>query len=154
MTAFSASVALVTNPAQAANLTYNWSFNGLANTGGTFVADDVTGLLSSISGTLGGATITGLLPVSGYAGNDNLVPLTGNGISFSTSSDNWNMYNWNGAAIIVGDGYYQGQFQYSQATTAVPEPLTILGAATAAGLGANFKRKFAKNQKEKAQKDA
>ena len=51
-------------PAQAASLTYNWSFSGLANTGGTFVADE-TGLLSEIAGTVGGDGILGLRLDSG-----------------------------------------------------------------------------------------
>ena len=38
--------------------------------------------------------------------------------------------------------------QTSSSPAAVPEPLTILGAMTAAGFGAGFKRKLAKNQKD------
>ena len=39
-------------PAQAASLTDNWSFSGLANTGGAFVAaDDATSRLSIIAQT-------------------------------------------------------------------------------------------------------
>ena len=39
-----------------------------------------------------------------------------------------------------------------QSVSAVPEPLTILGAVTAAGFGVAFKRKLAKSQK--GQEDA
>ena len=39
-------------------------------------------------------------------------------------------------------------------TSAVPEPLTILGAMTAAGFGVAFKRKLAKSQKQQDEKDA
>ena len=42
--------------------------------------------------------------------------------------------------------------QLTSAAGAVPEPLTILGAMTAAGFGAGFKRKLAKSKKD--QKDA
>ena len=87
----SSAVVFSANPAQAASLTYNWSFSGMANTGGTFVADDATGLLSSIAGTVGGSNITSLASVGAFVvdghlgGNDNLIPLTSNGISFLTA---------------------------------------------------------------------
>ena len=42
--------------------------------------------------------------------------------------------------------------QTSSTSAAVPEPLTILGAVTAAGFGAGFKRKLAKSKKD--EKDA
>jgi hypothetical protein len=69
------------NPAQAASLTYNWSFSGLSDKvgeffpnsppydadkqssisiGGTLVADASTGIVSSISGYVGNQRITGL----------------------------------------------------------------------------------------------
>jgi len=39
-----------------------------------------------------------------------------------------------------------------QSVSAVPEPLTMLGALTAAGFGVGFKRKLAKSKKD--QEDA
>ena len=85
-----ASVMFAAKPAQAASLTYNWSFSGLANTGGTFVADDATGLLSSIAGTVGGDGIVGLFDIDVFGGNDNLIPLSSGGISFSSGGAGWN----------------------------------------------------------------
>jgi hypothetical protein len=41
------------------------------------------------------------------------------------------------------------QLLFVQSNQAVPEPLTILGAMTAAGFGTGFKRKLAKFQKDK-----
>lgn len=66
---------------------------------------------------------------------------------FQTTADS----SGNLSFSIGGSESFSG-LQLQSAPAAVPEPLTILGAATAAGLGAGFKRKLAKNQK--AQKDA
>ena len=87
-----ASVMFAAKPAEAASLTYNWSFSGLSSTSGTFVADDATGLLSSIAGTVAGSTISGLLSPGSFQGNDNKTPLTVAGISFASVDGNgWNL---------------------------------------------------------------
>lgn len=148
-----ASTAYSVNPAQAASFTYNWSFSGLANTSGTFVADDATGLLSSISGQVNGETITALGDPTLYL-TDNQVPLTASGTAFLSASGAWNFYNTGtGSDLLFSDSSsttYSGTFSYSP--TAVPEPLTILGAATAAGLGTKFKRHL--TQLKQSKKDA
>jgi hypothetical protein len=161
ITSFVASVMFVANSAQAASLTYDWSFSRLANdriAGGTFVADSASGLLSSISGDVRGVAISNLLGVnSAILGNDNLVPLkhvANTGISFVDIKGTAWWVGWLGGEDWVGLvdlgtlGGDQGNFQYS-VTSAVPEPLTILGAMTAVGFGAGFKRKLAKSQKER-----
>jgi len=79
-----ASVMFAAKPAEAASLTYNWSFDGLSSTSGTFVADDATGLLSSIAGTVAGSTISTLYVPGSLGGNDNLTPLTVYGLGFET----------------------------------------------------------------------
>ena len=152
-----ASVMFAAKPAEAASLTYDWSFSGLNNTGGTFVADDVTGLLSSIAGTVNGSQITGLLDVGDYWGNDNKVPIV-DGVAFSANGINWMFSNGEGEFLLFnGDNgtheYFFGLFNYgevakSSAPAAVPEPLTILGSITAAGFGVAFKRKKNSNKEE------
>lgn len=68
----------------------------------------------------------------------------------NTGSVTRNLFAFNGSSTgIVRTSGLVTQFE---TTSAVPEPLTILGAMTAAGFGAGFKRKLAKTQKDK--KDA
>ena len=152
-TLVSASVIFSAKPTQAFTLTYTWYFDGLANTSGTFVADDSTGFLSSISGTVDGTNISTLLPVANFVGNDNLIPLTLGGISFEDANNfSWNFY----AVDTTKDGFIttnfnlpngsagEGNFRYIP----VPEPLTIIGSITALGFGGFLKRKLSKNQKD------
>jgi hypothetical protein len=154
-----ASVMFAAKPAQAASLTYNWSFVGLSSTSGTFVADDATGLLSSIAGTVAGVPIFSLLGEDSYNGNDNLTPLNSNGISFKDRQGvSWNIGARSSIGDVNGDGITSnsgtdsgvvlGTFSYSPAPAAVPEPLTILGSITAAGFGVAFKRKKNSNKEE------
>ena len=104
VTSFIASVMFAAKPAQAASLTYNWSFSGLANTGGTFVADDTTGVLSWLDGSIGGViTINGYcllgspLSVGNGQKNDNRVPLVTGG----------------GGIVFGGYGYPNGSIVYN-----------------------------------------
>lgn len=89
----------------------------------TFSFIDVT-TLAYFSGTgTGSLTATGL-GLSGWSGSSNI------NTSFSTQAS---------ASYTI---------TYDYSTAAVPEPLTILGAATAAGFGAAFKRRALKNDKK------
>ncbi len=141
-----ASVLFAAKPAQAASLTYTWSYSGLANTQGTFVADDATGLLSSIAGTVNNSAIQSLLPVT--SDNDNTLPSFGN-LGLVIFSDVFGTL-WSLSFVGTDSDLLEspsisasGTFSYAPAapTSAVPEPLTILGSITAAGFGVAFKRK-------------
>jgi len=151
----SSAVMFSANPAQAISLTYNWSFSGLANTSGTFVADNsettLYSTLSSISGTIDGFEITSL--VSSYWGNDNHIPLDGGGISFSTTNGAyWNLFLFNGgptSQVITGvtsDNGANGIFTYSEAQ-AVPwetDAFSVIGSIILFAGGLWAKTKFSK----------
>jgi hypothetical protein len=129
------------NPVTISNLTPT-----ITAIGGFFFTSDLNGSL--ISGTInvsvnGGSSSlsTSTNSSTNFFGfiSDNGTPLTGLVVNATqTSGSRWATTN----NLIVGQA----------ATTAVPEPLTILGAMTAAGFGAGFKRKLAKSKKD--EKDA
>ncbi|WP_143046518.1 hypothetical protein, partial [Trichormus sp. NMC-1] len=123
------------SPAQA--LTYNWNYTGLSNTSGTF--DQTGGTITSFTGTVGGTAITGLLPIGtiiGGAGVDNLFPLTGRGVGFSTASDTFAIYFSGGLTSIWQEGLEDiigtGVFN------ATPVPFDIPGGATIPTVGSLF----------------
>ena len=164
----SSAVVFSANPAQAASLTYNWSYNGLANTSGTLVVDNTTGLLSSIAGTVGGVSIVGLVS-DGWSQNIFFGGGDYAGISFSFQNAQGGKWDLGQYQNILGDGVgfeivttlkgqnmgsYKGTLTYAEVPAdpadpaAVPEPLTILGSITAAGFGVAFKRKKNSNKEE------
>ena len=98
------------------------------------------GLPTSLSGTLSlsGSNVTTTLTNDSGAGRISFTGLNTKTFSFTMPQS---------AGAIAID-------RFGITASAVPEPLTILGAITAAGFGVGFKRKLAKNQQEKDQKDA
>lgn len=63
--------------------------------------------------------------------------------TFATLGLTQGTYIWN-----WGSGANADTFTLNIGSAAVPEPLTILGAATAAGFGAAFKRRLNKENKK------
>ena len=166
---------LSANPAQAAVL-WNWSFNngnetGTFSTNGTFA--DTTGSFnfvidvtqfnvtqSTFAPSLVGATFTESQPTQGFLWNGttatqfyrNSGGLT-NGSNFFSSQYRITMAV--SGSLIASNNSLSGSTGFTtltltpQSASAVPEPLTILGAATAVGFGAKFKRHLAQSQKGK-----
>jgi hypothetical protein len=125
-----------TSPAHA--LTYNWSFDGLANTGGSFDLDSTGTLIQDWSGQVNGVTITALSATGSYNGNDNAYPLTSNGVSFSTASINYNLYFTNSTYELDGtDSLGSVTSYYGAFTTNAPSsvPFNIPGGATIPTVG-------------------
>jgi hypothetical protein len=122
-------ISLHTPPAEAATVNFNWSYtDGGANTGsGTFGADFLGGvsyLITSITGTANGLTITGLDPY-GVAGQYLYYPsifyTDTNGIGFSVSGGTlaFNIYedagNW-----APNSPYYCGGANYCLIGPGIP----------------------------------
>lgn len=127
------------SPAQA--LTYNWNYTGLSNTSGTF--DETGGTITSFTGTVDGTAITGLLPIGiiiGGAGVDNLFPLTGSGVGFSTASDTFAIYFSGGLTNIWQEGFGDiiGTGVFNATPNATPVPFDIPGGATIPTVGSLF----------------
>ena len=128
-------------------------------------------LSSSLGGSSTKAASSGLIDGVANVGT-NLFP--GNPITTGVSLSNLNLANYigNGTSTFiatgrVSSGSYSGTADsdqvsfggssllsanatvtYTYTAAAVPEPLTILGAATAVGFGAAFKRRALKNNKK------
>jgi len=109
--------AVATPVAAHADDLYNYSFSGTGVSGaGTFTIPSTTTdgsyLVSSITGQVNGATITGLLPVDAYKGNDNLFyssfPFLDNGgVSFGLNNGaDVNIFYINGDWFFQGDGNF------------------------------------------------
>ena len=174
----SASVMFSANSAQAFNVTYNWSFDHSPSTPsfarGTFVADNVTGNLSSIAGTIGYKNVCSTCerPILGLAPGKNKIPLPPlgelSGINFySTLSSigieeilKVEIFNgMNGDPLVdtlwlppqqsladIGiSAVYLSTGRFTYSP--VPEPLPILGSGIALGFGGFLKRKLGKSQK-------
>jgi len=88
--------------------------------------------------------------------NLNLADYIGDGTSKFTATGDAGIGNYGGSATA---GVFFGglaslsstatvTYNYDAPAAAVPEPLTILGAATAVGFGVVFKRHASKNNKE------
>lgn len=96
----------------------------------------------SHSGILGTDLFSGPLSASldGWDMLTSIGPVSGNG-----SLQQWNLGNvqTDGGILFFNNGQTPATF------LAIPEPLTILGAATAAGFGAFFKRQINKKKKDK-----
>jgi hypothetical protein len=128
----------VTVGAGSYNITYKVTKTGLP-IGGVYVNQNAINAssLKSISLTPGGADIAGFPIVSNdsaYLGF--IVPPLNEFYVTDTIT-----VNANGSLTSVSNTY-----------EAVPEPLTMLGAMTAAGFGVGFKRRLAKAEKAKAEK--
>jgi len=132
-------------------LTWNWTWSGTYSGSGALVTTDVTSagyngfsgyLITGITGTFDGQTITSLDPVGsfGSGSGDNLVSnsspyLDYEGINFTAGLHNYNIIFYNTLYYVgldlggVGLGYDSGTFNATTAT--VPEPsmlaLTALG---------------------------
>lgn len=97
---------------------------------------------------------TGAFSINGT----NVGSITGDNYTSLVQGTNWDVLNnvsvTNGTLILTSTSTsgYRGlsglQIVQTSSASAVPEPLTILGAVTAAGFGAGFKRKLAKYQKD------
>jgi len=95
---------------------------------------------------------TGAFTINGTA----VASITGDNDSSFVQGTNYGVLNGvsvsNGTLTLSStdttDGRGLSGLQIVSASAAVPEPLTILGAVTAAGFGAGFKRKLAKSQKD------
>ena len=106
---------------------FNWSLttSGPSNPGnGSGQLTLTSGVVTSMSGTIGGLSVSLLAP-NGYVGNDNILPLTYNGISVGLSdASNVNIYAfpdqrwWSGNP--AGGPHGSATFSY----TPVPEPGT------------------------------
>ncbi len=141
------SIVFDVQPTQAANLTYNWSFNGSLNASGTFVAYETVGSSLSIGDITG--QINNIPIVTGFG----QVPLDGSGLLSINlwTTNGYSPIQWgigetsNKDVHVIGHNLtnevWIGKFSFSPVTSAVPEPLTILGSITAAGFGVAFKRK-------------
>jgi hypothetical protein len=119
---------------------YDFSFTGsLVNTSGQFTSTDLgngTSLITAITGTSNGSTITALLAPGTLGGNDNLLTFPGptldfSGVSFiAANGDEFNLFTFGGgAAGILHPG---GSFLTENGTllvnlpAATPEPSSIL----------------------------
>lgn len=132
-------------------------------------------LSSSLGGSSTGLVSSGT--INGTAAANSTTPFSGTPVNTGISLSNLNLANYIGdgtstftATGGVSAGSYGGTadsellsfggssilssnatvtYTYTEApSAAVPEPLTILGAATAAGFGAAFKRRALKNNKK------
>jgi hypothetical protein len=124
-----------TSPAHA--LTYNWNFDGLANTSGTFDLDSTETVITAWDGQVGGVTITSLFTPGSYNGNDNAYPLGPNGVSFSTGSIDYNLFAQNVNTYEL-DGSDSSTFTGGFTTTAPSSssvPFNIPGGATIPTVG-------------------
>lgn len=133
-------------PARASQLTWNWSWSDYSsNTGsGTFTTNALSSgsyLITGISGTWDGNTITGLLAPGSccsYPPNDNLLlagspQLDDGGLGFVSNGIDINLYQYGGIYYYyTGDSSY-GTFSAVLSSTSVsaPEPgsLALFGAA-------------------------
>jgi hypothetical protein len=138
----SAAAGVLASMSPAHALTYNWSFSGLANTSGTFdtAADGTT--ITSWNGQVGGVAIANLLNAGGLGGNDNLYPLTDNGVSFNDSFFFYNIFKSSELGWVLGKGTTNSGFNFNRGVfdgefnaTAVPVPFDIPGGATIPAVG-------------------
>ena len=119
----------------AANTNYDFSYSGSNDYSVTGVFSvDGNGVIQGITGTVSGAnpfsgTITGLLPVLTFGGNDNLyyssAPyLNGDGVSFTTSSGNLNLFSLSPSEYALIPGFSipsRGTMTSSISSAGVPE---------------------------------
>jgi hypothetical protein len=164
LTAVSAVAFLMASPAEAGTVLYNWTASIRLEVGGTVTGSGqltaastsstgwdgtYTGyLVSLITGTYDGSTITGLEPVDTIGGNDNLINtsdelLDNDGIGFSVSpsllgagytedgGNIVNLYETTGGYTDDGPTDEGGTFTLTAVTTGVPEP----GTASLIGVG-------------------
>ena len=141
--------------------------NAILTTDGTGYDTTTLYNITSISGTANGSNITGLwttnFPGQNYTADNKFrwngttgIILSFDGIAFSNSASKLNnIYQGNSSLrnyfmSTSGASANDGSVSFSSLTpaAAVPEPLTILGAVTAVGFGAGFKRKLAKSIKK------
>ena len=138
---------------------WDWSWSGTDNGSGTLTTNDLLSgkyLITAMTGTWNGASITGLLAPGTYpnvSGNDNFLldgsPQLGpSGLSFETasSSSQVNLYKSlpDYAWLSSDDGYGNGTFTATQ-VAAVPEPETYaLMLAGLAVVGAAARRRRAR----------
>ncbi|GET37284.1 PEP-CTERM sorting domain-containing protein [Microseira wollei] len=181
-TVLAATSGLVFGTMQSASaLTWNWNYSGTGTTAsGTFTTDDTPDslgfyLITGITGTRNGETITGLLPAGiPIPGNepfniDNLISLnpqqlTGEGFGYSTSGGNYASPFF--ASFLQPPGYLEVfsaspfipgfenlgpedselRISFSATITSVPEPSSTLGLLALTSLGAGSLLKRKCNQ--------
>jgi len=144
--------ALLSCPAAFAD-TFNFSFSGSGFMGsGTFTATETSPtsgqyLITNVTGTTNGVTISGLLapgvypgPTSGDPANDNLlfVPLVNggaldiNGFSWATADGtDWNLYYYDPGYGLVTDANFDSYDYLSLTVTDTTTGVTLVGAPTA-----------------------
>ncbi|WP_013322928.1 PEP-CTERM sorting domain-containing protein [Gloeothece verrucosa] len=158
----------------ASALIWNWSYSGPGLVAsGTLTTNDIPDdlgfyLITGITGTRNGETITGLQPAgTPIPGNEpfevdnlislNAIQLTGDGFGYSTASGSYaspfyaNFLSTPGylelfSAPPLTEGFTNlgpedSELLITFSATPVPEPLTILGSVTVLGFGTFFKRK-------------
>jgi hypothetical protein len=139
----------LTAPAQAATWRFSYNADGISASGQ--LTTDATGsLITNISGTRNGKSISTLLPINGYANNDNIFFPSGNpgfldelGLSYQTTDNiSYNMYYSSTINTKYGEcnnvQMSSCNFPYiGKPVTAnfkeVPESSTILGSFLALG---------------------
>lgn len=159
LTGFVLSIAFVANPAQAAIFTVG---------GIDYNITTVTGSYNSLASQLtttpwfGNQTtaLTFASTVGTFFGSPNSLPIVGSAAPLFLYSNSPSLQSRarraSNGSFLTFQPAASGNYTYAVgsvvSSSAVPEPLTILGAMTAAGFGASFKRKLAKSKKD--QEDA
>jgi hypothetical protein len=127
-----------------ADIIYDWTVSSdnqgtSFNSSGTFTVSGST--ITAWSGTWDGVIISGIMSVGSFGGNDNIYPISGNGVSFNLASaldfgsDTVNLYDSGG---LVWNGQYVDRsvnatvFTATAEINSVPEPNSI--ALVGAGL--------------------
>lgn len=155
-----ASAFLMSAPASAAEYIFDISIGGSSGSGVFTTQGDASSgltLIESLTGTFGGASMTllapGSYPLPLSTANDNLFTtafpyFTFNGMSFSASGTNYNIWNNNGALSACSTGrscFQSASFTASEVTAAVPEPGTwammLLGFGFVGGAMRSAKRR-------------
>jgi hypothetical protein len=134
----SAAAGVLASMSPAHALTYNWSFDGLANTSGTFDTDTANTTITRWDGQVDGRAIQGLLTAGAWENNDNKYPLTNTGVSFEeVEGTSWNLFKAPSTSVLsCCTSTFTGTFTGTFTATAVAVPFdNIPGGATIPAVG-------------------